>query len=152
MSIRPAVPADIPAIVTLGERMHAEAPNFQGWTFDREKVAQTVAALINGAGCALVAELDGEIVGGVLGLCTEHWFSREKVASDLALFITPGRRGGALAARLVAGFTAWAREMGARQVRMGVTTGVHPEATARLFECCGLTHDGLTFSKTLKGA
>lgn len=152
MSIRPAAPADIPAIVALGERMHAEAPNFQGWAFDREKVAALVAGLINGGGCALVAELDGELCGGVLGMCTEHWFSRERVASDLALFVAPGRRGGSLAVRLVMGFKAWALAMGAREVHMGVSTGVHPEATARLFEACGLRHTGLTFSETLKGA
>ena len=145
--IRPATLDDLPALLALAGVMHAEAPAYRDWQFDADKVAALLRGLIAGGGCLLVSVMDDEIAGGIAGLCTEHWFSREKVATDLALFVAPQRRHGTTAMRLVLGFMAWAELVGARRVNLGITTGVHPGATGALYELCGLRDTGRLYSK-----
>lgn len=146
--IRPALLQDMPTLLGLARGMHREAPAYQDWPYDEAKVEALLGSLIAGHGCLLVAELaDGSVVGGIAGICVPHWFSQAKVATDLALFIAPARRNGTTAMRLVEGFMTWAELVGARRVQLGVTTGVHPEATGRLFEACGLVPSGQLFAK-----
>ena len=147
MSVRPATVDDLDALLVLARTMHCEAPGYRDWRFDDDKVDDLLRKLIGGHGCLLVAEVDAVIVGGIAGICTAHWFSDEKVATDLALFIDPERRNGTTAVRLVNAFVAWAQLVGARRVQLGVTTGVHPDATARLYQACGLAPSGQLFAK-----
>ena len=135
--IRPAWRSDIPRLVRLGVLMHEES-RYSRLRLDQEKLANLLASLIDGDhGCVLVAERDREVVGGIVGVLTEHWCSNDTVATDLALFLAPEARGGMLAARLVNGFVAWAKEQGAAMISMGISTGVSVEATGRLYEACG---------------
>lgn len=145
--IRPATHDDIPTLVTLAERMHAES-RYAAMSFDVDKMARTFAALIDGAGCLLVAEHDGEVVGGLAGWCAEHFFSREKVAGDYGVFVPPERRGGLVAARLLRAFVAWAREQGVadRWIQPGITTGVHQQATEQLYRAIGFVPVGTVFA------
>lgn len=143
--IRPATPADIPAMLALGEAMHAESRYGRlGWC--APKVCGLLDHLIaSDDGLALVAERDGVIVGGFLGMVSEHYFSRDKVATDFALFIAPDRRGGLAAPRLLQAYREWAQARGAVSVQVGVTTGVNTETTARLFERGGFARVGVLF-------
>jgi GNAT superfamily N-acetyltransferase len=143
--IRPAVIGDMPRLLELARVMHEEAPAYRGWAFDEPKVERLLRSLMQ-TGCVLVAENE-VIVGGVVGMCTEHWFSTDKVASELALFVEPSHRHGTIAIRLVRGFLEWARLQGAKRVGMGVTTGVHPEATGLLYQACGLSAGGFVYMK-----
>lgn len=147
MSVRPATLDDMVALLDLAEAMHAEAPQYLGWKFDPEKVERMFRGLIVGNGCLLVSEIDGVVVGGIAGICVEHWFSPEKVATDLALFILRERRNGTTAMRLIAGFVEWAKVVGARRVNLGITTGVHPDSTARLYAAAGLQSSGSIYSR-----
>lgn len=131
--LRDATRDDIPAIVALGALMHAESPHFRVLTWDGDKVARTVAHLIDSPhGLALVAEQGGEIVGGVLALAVEHWGSPDLVACDLALFIRPQSRGGMAGARLLDAYRRWADGLGCKITQLGVMTGVNVEQTQAL--------------------
>lgn len=147
MSIRPADIDDVPVLLLLAAKMHGEAPAYRDFEFDTHRVDGLLRRLITGAGCLLVSEVNGRVVGGIAGICTEHWFSPEKVAVDLALFIDPEYRNGMSAARLVDGFIQWAKLAGAKRVTLGVTTGVHPQATGRLYQACGLHGTGELYSR-----
>lgn len=144
--IRPATLIDVPRLVELAEQMHGES-RFASLAFDADKMAATLAALAGGAGCLLVAEHDGQIIGGFAGWCAEHFFSREKTAGDFGLFVQPDRRGGIAAARLLQAFVAWAREQGVADqwIQAGITTGVHIEATTRLYRSIGFAPIGTVF-------
>jgi len=146
--IRHATEKDLPALAALGEVMHTES-RFRSISFVPEKLEATLRAVMSGAGCVLVAERDGKLIGGFAGIAMEYFFSTEKMAADLALFIEPGRRGGIVAAALVRAFEDWARDAGAKGLELGVSTGVHPEKTGALYERLGFARQGALFVKEL---
>ncbi|WP_439587493.1 GNAT family N-acetyltransferase [Hydrogenophaga sp.] len=141
--IRPANALDLPVLLDLGERMHAESPRFSRLTFSRARLHDTLRGLLDSpAGFLWVAE-HAQVIGGMAGIIGPHWASDDLVATDLALFIDERQRGGMSTVRLVAQYRQWARERGARIVQVGVTTGVQTEQTARLYERLGLARCGL---------
>jgi GNAT superfamily N-acetyltransferase len=82
---------------------------------DEDKVRATFERLIAEHFLAVNDGPEG-IDGGLAGMLTEFWFSRERLACDLAFFVRPSRRGSIAAVRLVQAFVAWARERGAAEV------------------------------------
>ena len=138
--IRKATAHDVPALIAIGKEMHAESW-YAYLDFDADKLATVLLRLID-TGFLEVSERDGEIDGGMAGIISEMWFCRELIASDLALFVRPGKRGSIAAARLVERFVGWARWKGAVEVNLGISTGVRKEETGRLYEAFGCTHVG----------
>lgn len=147
MKIRPAKHTDLEAIEALGRRMHAESPRFSSLTYLDRKVWVMLENALNDARYFLhVAEHDdGTLLGGFLGFAAPHWCSDDLVACDLALFVDPCRRGGMAAARLVKEFIAWAKQCEAKQINLGISTGVHVEETAQLYRTIGLKQYGYLF-------
>lgn len=147
MGIRRANPADIADILALGRKMHAESW-YAYLPFDEQKVLAAIELVMRG-GFLAVYEVDGVIAGGMAGILTEFWFSREQMATDLALFIEPGRRGGIAASRLVQAFIVWARDAGAQEVSLAISTGVRAQETGDLFEAMGLRRVGGVYKARL---
>ncbi len=143
--VRDATLADIPAMVALGQLMHAES-RYSFMAYDGEKVAITLKTLI-GTGFVRVHERDGEIDGGMVGYMSEAWFSRAKVAAELALFMTPGKRGGMAAWYLLSEFSAWAENQGAQEITLAITTGVKVEETGRMYQRLGFEQVGGVFKR-----
>lgn len=144
--IRPATAADVATIVAIGEAMHAETRYRDPLPWCAPKVAGLVDWLLaSDDGLVLVAEDDGSIVGGFLGMVEDHWCSRARVATDFALYVLPAHRGSTTAARLLGAYVTWARDRGAVLVQAGITTGVHVDATSRLYERMGFQRVGNLF-------
>lgn len=142
--IRPATTVDIPRMVALGRVMHGESPVFCRLAFDADKSAATIANVIaSESGFAYVSEHDGVVIGGMLAMVTQHWFSPDLVACDLALFIDPEYRGGMSAVRLVSAYADWAKGTGAALVQMGVMTGVSVDKTEALMHRLGWHRSGV---------
>lgn len=137
--IRRATQDDLPRLLELAAAMHAES-RFRIYRFVPEKVSVLLEQAIGGQlpSVVLVAERDGAVVGGIVGLCTEQWFSDQLVAQDLAIFMEPRHRGGMAAARLIGAFVEWATEQGAVTTELGINTGVEVERTALLYGRLGL--------------
>lgn len=147
MKIRPAVLADLDQLEELGKRMHAESPRFSRLTYNAGKVYSMLTTALHDPRYFLhVAEQDnGELAGGFAGIAMPHWCSDDEVACDLALFVEPGRRGGMAAVRLIKAFVAWAENRSAKQINLGISTGVHTEETAQLYRAIGLKQFGYLF-------
>lgn len=142
--IREATPYDIPRLVALGGQMHAESPAFQGMRFDAGKLADTIgAAMGSPMGFVRVAEREGLVIGGMVALAMPHYFSPDIVACDLALFVAPEHRGGMAAARLLAAYRDWGRDLGAVKVQMGVMAGVESWMVEALCERLGARRAGV---------
>lgn len=135
----------MPALVRLGRAMHAEAPNFRAMTFDGIRLGQTLRNVIGSdLGFAWVLESPGgDVVGGLVAMAVPHWFSTDLAACDLALFVAPEHRGGMGVARLLNAYAAWAHEVGAVKVQLGIMTGVHVEQTRALMERLGWRCSGV---------
>lgn len=147
VSVRPAVEADIPTILELGGMLHAESPRYREFSYSPKKVAR-LAMYVIGEGGALVAEKDGKIIGLIAGMVSEHWFSEDKIATDLTFFIVPEeRKKGRAALMLVRAFEAWAESKGARHIVPGTSTQLDADGTARFYEKLGYERTGYQFAK-----
>lgn len=143
--IRAATLEDIPQLLALGELMHGESPRFSRLRFSAAKLEHTLRALIgNPQGFAWVAVhgQGGPITGVLIAVAVEHWTSDDLVATDLALFVHPDYRGGRGFLHLVSRYREWARATGAVLRQLGVTTGVHSDATTAMLERIGMTRCG----------
>ena len=116
MTLRPATRADASAIARLGMdfigrlRLDARPPV--------ERVAASVGAVLNDRnGCGIVDEVDGQIVGFLLGMAVPIWFDvLDWSAIELAWWIDAQHRGGRAAMGMVRMFEQWAKDMGVRRV------------------------------------
>lgn len=140
--IRPAKHSDVPRLVELATLLHAIS-NYSSMAFNAEKTGSFLHDLINGiGGVVFVAEVGGEVVGGVAAGITDQWFSDDLIVFDYSIFIDPSRRSGITAVRLINTLKEWGRIKGAKQLHMGIGTGLNVEGTVRLYQSCGLNHFG----------
>lgn len=146
--IRPATENDFDALIRLGRMMHAESW-YHYLPFNEEKLRGLFAYLMEHGFIRVHESSEGEIDGGFVGLLTEPWFGNGRIASDLALFILPARRGGTIAFKLLRAFVAWAGERQVDEVTLGISTGVRVEETERLYEHLGFTRVGGLFKMRL---
>ncbi|MCU0950798.1 MAG: GNAT family N-acetyltransferase [Burkholderiaceae bacterium] len=142
--MRAATAADLPAMVALGEVMHAEG-RYRTVSFDRGRVADALAFAMR-EGIVIVAESGGELVGGVALLIVPYFFSAERMATDLALFVAPGARGGAAAVKLVSTATDAAVRAGAREVVFSSSVGIDPERFGHFMTHLGFIQQGGVYS------
>lgn len=139
--IRPAKHSDVTRLIELGTLLHATT-SYSTMSFCPDKSAAFLHELINGQGVVFVAEVRGEVVGGMAGAVTDQWFSNDLIAYDYSLFVEPSKRNGVIAVRLINTFKEWAKLKGAKQIYMGIGTGVSVEGTTRLYESQGLRNIG----------
>ncbi|NVZ19519.1 GNAT family N-acetyltransferase [Pseudomonas costantinii] len=139
--IRPAKHSDVPRLIELGTLLHSTT-SYSTMSFCPDKSARFLHELINGQGVVFVAEVRGEVVGGMAGAVVDQWFSDDLIAYDYSLFVEPSKRNGVIAVRLIQTFKEWAKLKGAKQIYMGIGTGVSVEGTTRLYESQGLRNIG----------
>ena len=139
--IRPAKHSDVPRLIELGTLLHSTT-SYSTMNFCPVKSAAFLHELINGQGVVFVAEVRGEVVGGMAGGVIDQWFSNDLIAYDYSLFVEPSKRNGVIAVRLIQTFKEWAKLKGAKQIYMGIGTGVSVEGTTRLDESQGLRNIG----------
>lgn len=148
MTIRPAVAADIPRIVEMGQRFMAE-------TVYRDRIADSpddlvtfAHRLIGGTDSVLfVAESDQRHVVGMIGLWVfRHPFSGERIASELAWWVDPEARSTSAGKRLLKAAESWATEAGAVTLHM-----IAPTANVEQFyERVGYTRVEVTYERRLQ--
>lgn len=144
--IRPATKQDIPEIVRLSETMHQES-RYRTLPYNGDKFARLMARLIDSpAGMVAVAERDGQIIGAIAGVVTDHYFADATISYELGLYVEKAHRGTLAGYRLAKEYIDWAKSQGVDQVDMGITTGIDEERTGRMYERLGLHHVGIVFS------
>ena len=146
--IRNATHDDKPRLMALAQIMHAESRFAEKYPFDTDKVADLLTAAIDSeVHCALVCTDGTDVNGALFGYVAEQYFSRAKVAQDMALFVSPDKRGGIAAVRLCKAFHAWSKTVGAVDCEIAHNTDVQPERFGLLMEASGFHLVGRLFSK-----
>lgn len=148
MKIREMEAEDVHACIKLGELMHHESV-YRHNDWDEKKLWALWNQHVQDPGvfCLLVAENEGEIIGAFVGFKFPHFFGNDICSSDLILFVKEEHRGGTAAPRLIKAYEKWARENGVKEIQIGVSTGVHPERTAKLFEKLGFGDRAIYYRK-----
>jgi len=148
MKIREMTHEDVQYAASLGAAMHKESW-FRDFDFDETKARSIWDFKVARPDrwCLFVAEDDNKIIGVFAGVAHEHFFGNHLVSSDLILYVDPEHRGGSAAPRLIKAYEEWAKKIGAKDITIGVSTGVQEERTAKLFEKLGFGHRAYVFRK-----
>jgi GNAT superfamily N-acetyltransferase len=148
--IRDSRKEDIPKLLQLGLKMAQEAPEYVDCGYDEQKVEQLLISLQESAsGIVLVAEDSGQIIGMLLGGVAEYFFSREIYAFDLAVYVTPEKRGSRHFLQLIKHFERWCIELGVPTIKLGISTG---NQVGEIYTRLGYEKTGELFRKNLGGA
>jgi len=141
--IRNAEPKDLPALVQIGQKFHAESEQYSRLSYSGLKVLFLLKSLLaNNDGMLIVAEKDGEIIGGMAAMVFQEWYSYEKLATDICIFILPEHRGTAIAAEMIDHYKKWAKERQAKFSLLSISTGINLERTQGLYEKLGARYLG----------
>lgn len=144
MKVEVATPEDAPEIAALGRRLH-DTSVYAGVSYSQPKVEELMRRLAAGEGVVFVVRKEGQIVGGIAGAVASWWFSDELMGYEYSFFIAPEHANGFAAMRLMTALRIWCRARGARVLRVGITTGIHQEHTAKLYRLMGFRDIGPLF-------
>lgn len=150
MRVRLATLTDLPDLIVMGRQMRAESETRYP-PVEPQAIYRNLKNAVDNPDKLLVllAYDDGGPVGFLSAFISPYSFSDELCAIHDIFFVTPARRGSSAASRLIDGFEAWAREMGASKMMVAVHTGIRPEITARFYGKKGFRHMGGVFDKDL---
>jgi predicted N-acetyltransferase YhbS len=96
---------------------------------------------------ALVAEVEGKVVG-MIGLTTSRYFEREgSYGRIVALVVEEGQRGKGIGSELVRAGKIWLTKQGARAIY--VNSGLHRAQSHDFYQARGYLQTGLRFAKVL---
>lgn len=111
---------DFAAFSVLCRQMHAES-QYKKIPFEDEKLFITAERCKENF--FKVSEVDGLVVGYMVGVVIPIDFSDYLVAYDNAMYITPKLRSGGGGASLIRSFVKWSKEQGAQEIRIGISYG-----------------------------
>jgi GNAT superfamily N-acetyltransferase len=130
--LRLAMPDDTPHFQRLFTRCHQEAVNLPA--LDPTKATATWEA----APFAILAEKDGDVIGGFAANVSSFWFSAEPIACETFTDVLPEARGSGAGLALYGTFLRWAKKLGHRAV-LANSCGLDNERLERVFAKLGLT-------------
>jgi hypothetical protein len=153
LHIRPFERKDAEGFLKLGRFLHGVG-HYKTTEFDVPKVLWlfTQVALGNPDYWGKIVESDtGEIVGCFVGQATPYYFSHQKIASDLCFGLLPGHRATASGVmfELIAGFEAWAKEIGAFETCIATSAGGNGPRLEPFLNSLGYETVGFTTKKRI---
>ncbi len=145
MKIREFKEGDFFSLVNLAKEMHKES-TYSKLNLSANKLLKLGTTIIEQKDyCGFVAVAGDDIIGMFIGYITEYFFGSDKIACDLVLFVPRNRRGGFAASMLLDRYKIWANKQGAKEIKVGITTGVHELATTKLYKKLGFERAGLIY-------
>ncbi len=153
MTIRSATNEDIKNMIELGHKVYVES-RFSHLGYDITKIKHGLEAFIllhaKGSHLALLAEnAEGRIVGAFLGAIEEYFFTTNKSANSILIWVDPDYRGSSIAIKLIDVFKQWAVKKGAKEINMVVSSGVRIGSTDRFIRRLGFVQSGGNYSMTV---
>ena len=134
--VRPAVTADLPAVIDLLERVAAEGRWIGTEQVDREQRMTDFTTTLSSPDAAFfVADAAGEVIGDV------YVGRRSHGVADLGMLVAEPWRGRGVGTALMGTAIDWARNAGAHKVALQVWT--HNDAARSLYRKFGFEEEGL---------
>jgi GNAT superfamily N-acetyltransferase len=150
MAIRFASIDDVPALVALGERMHALTRS-RTLDYKPQKVAQALTDVITKGQHKYVffvaTGAHAQVVGGLLGVLEQHMFSDQLTASVMHFDVLPEARMGGHGVRLLKAFETWCANRKVVEIVFGINSGEHLETLANFAGRMGYRAIGQNFVK-----
>lgn len=145
MIVRPMTESDIPVLVEIGSQAHAES-EYNIMSFSPDKCAALCRNLIENESlmCVVVVK-DDAIIGVFAASAGETYFSTDRTASDILVYVIPEYRGSHAFLMLYAEYKEWAIKQGVKIMFLRNTTGYEPEKVGFLYHKLGFTQVGGIF-------
>lgn len=147
--IRPPTQADMHDLIGLGRAFHEES-----WYRDMDLSIAKLVQLIEGAIAGdpyfgyVAIDKSNRPIGYAMALCHEHYFGTDLTVTDLGIYLLPEYRSPLVAATLVRELEEWAFEhMGAKDINLGVSSGIADERIVRFYERLGFGKNWFGVSK-----
>lgn len=135
--MRRATLADVPKLFEMGAAMHAES-RYRRFSLNQRKSEAFFSSIIEDR--RFIVLVDGDPVHAMfIGMISTFWWGDDTESSDLLVYVTPERRGGISAARLIRGYVDIAESLGVADIKIGVSSGIDTERTLQFFERLGFT-------------
>ena len=137
-------------VLALTHEMHAESVSHADMPLDDAKVIRQfeLSRTMPDTVYFRLAAKGDDVLGAFFGIISTTFFSDERSCKDMGWFVTRSRRGSIAAITLLADFEQWGLDHGIRKFFLGQSTGVHIDATAKLYEHAGYTIVGVNGMKT----
>ena len=146
MGVRYAGHADVPAIRDLLMRLHANSVCKDIEICDVSAVRALRRAVQDARLYLGVYERQQRITAALMGSCDEYWWSRATYATDLVFYSENAGDG----IRVAKHFVSWARQRGAKEITLGVSSGLAVERTEELYQRIGLNKIGGMYMRILQ--
>lgn len=109
---------DIDALIEMASPFLNYSKYSEFTEIDPDEIAFSLCNILDN-GVIFVAEIDGKVVGAIVGMMSQFWFSRKtKLAAELAWWVKAEHRKGTVGIRLLTTFEEWAKENGATVVSL----------------------------------
>jgi hypothetical protein len=148
--IRPPLMEDYEQLNELGRWFQENSAYAKcGWSEKKFKSIYTSSLKEDSPYFVRVAEEDGDISGVFFGLITEYFFSNEKIAMDQVVCFHPEKRKnvGKSLIRMFKEFESWAKERGAHECCIGVTSEIAGDGYEKLIERVGYRNVGSVYKR-----
>lgn len=123
--------SDVNALVGLLVKYLPELPNYRTVAVDPSRVRFVLEHNLNNEStvmCRVLCDSHDNIVGGMVAYCNTAFFSWEKVAQDIFLFVVPEFRSLKNAQKLIRMYVEWAKLRKPVLITATVLSGYEPEA------------------------
>lgn len=150
--VRPAEPADLPALMRMARAFYAASPCIHYIPFCPESMAETMTRLATDPGsCLLVGDVAGEVVAMIAGVSVTHYVNANHLtAQELFWWCDPSARGSGVAFALLAALEDWARKIESRTMFISSTANLTPDKLARVYRRKGFDVIDLNYAKNLE--
>jgi GNAT superfamily N-acetyltransferase len=148
--VRAATAADMEQLVEMSRLLHAEG-SYRDIPIHEPKLRAFLAFAMKDPehACFVYEDRDGQLAGMMAGYVTAHFFSLEKSAYDLFVFVQRERRGSLVAYRLCTAFEAFARRHDARTLCFGTIANIAHARTRKFYTGLGMSEAGSLYLQTL---
>jgi GNAT superfamily N-acetyltransferase len=139
-------------LIELGEELHKESRFATTGVYNKEMIWSLLGATLTRPEqlhISYAKDSNGKVIGFLLGAITIEYFTGNKVANDLGIFVHKEHRGSRVFLRLLKSFEDWAKSVKASKIILYHSTGIEPEKSKTLFEKTGYTSYGYLFDKEL---
>ena len=135
---------DLPLLRLFAEGFATESARYQHLGVNVNKVVTLLERFTKDDtdGVVLIAESNGNVLGGFVGAISEEWQSDRSVAFDLINYVMPEARSLGVGKELAKAFVEWGKAKGAGIIQCGTATGVNTEHAVELYSSLGFTEQG----------
>ena len=153
MMVRAMTHKDFEPMLDLCEKLWHESPNYKDHPFSRHRLAGIGESILAAPDkmCGFVAVNGSEMEGFFVGIIAPYFFSNEKIAMDLGLFVQTSLRGVGIASQLIHAYESWAWDHGVREIQLGISTGIHQGETLGMYKQLGYHESGVICKKSTQG-